>query len=178
MNTTKIDPALLERMHSGRQWTAQPQHKREVVPLDPLAAKLYESVNKLMAHIGAYGEVDSRSPLVGAVMDDLKVIDGGVYSAALAAQEPAQAVEPEPVAWRYKYRSDFGGVHWCYEYVPGKQVIESQALYTHPAPAKPLSDEQIDEIAQVHYVKWRGNQHFARAVIAEFCKLNGIKETS
>jgi ABC-type transporter Mla subunit MlaD len=87
----------------------------------------------------------------------------------------SQAVEQEPVA------EILVNSHGYVVDVARKQVpLEAgfHKVYTHPAPAKPLSVEQIDEIAQVHYVKWRDNQHFARAIIAEFCKVNGIKETS
>lgn len=41
--------------------------------------ELYESVNELMAHIGAFGEVDTQGPMCDRVMNALFDIDGGDY---------------------------------------------------------------------------------------------------
>jgi len=93
--------------------------------------------------------------------------------AALAAQEPAQAVEPDPVAW-----IDANGDLWDY---PSYGRQPTTPLYTHPAPAKPLSDEQIKEI-----LKELNNMDFDNdeedewnvALITLVEAAHGIKETS
>ena len=40
---------------------------------------LYKTINEMMAYLGAEGEIDTRNPLVGGVMDALYGIDEGFY---------------------------------------------------------------------------------------------------
>lgn len=40
---------------------------------------LYRATSKLMAQLGAFGEITTRSPLADDVMNALHDIDGGVY---------------------------------------------------------------------------------------------------
>jgi len=51
----------------------------KVLIAPPTYRPLYDAVNRLMATVGAYGEVTARHPDVTAVMDALKAIDGGEY---------------------------------------------------------------------------------------------------
>ena len=44
--------------------------------------ELYIAVNKLMAYLGAYGEISPKSILADGVMDALRAIDGGIYDVA------------------------------------------------------------------------------------------------
>lgn len=105
---------------------------------------------------------------------------------ALAAQEPAQAVEPvedyaESAYWRFDARHK-GYAEWKSAPMSERDAFKAEmraAIYTHPAPAKPLSDEQIFNLDKHPHVMFDAERlDFARAVIAEFCKLSGIKETS
>ena len=41
--------------------------------------KLYDTINGMMAHIGAYGDIGSRHELTSDVMDALYEIDGGEW---------------------------------------------------------------------------------------------------
>jgi len=88
-----------------------------------------DAIDKVSAY-GRWGSKDVEQAELQKSSQELR--------AALAAQEPAQAVEPEPVAWMS----------------PGGDVSRSKLrfkklgftnlipLYTHPAPAKPLSDDR------------------------------------
>lgn len=58
------------------------------------AVRLYHAVNRMMAALGAEGEVSTRHRTVQQVMDELARIDGGAYDETLAAA-PAPAVERE-----------------------------------------------------------------------------------
>ena len=41
----------------------------------------------------------------------------------------ADEMKHMPVAYRYKYRLDNGGIGWSFEYIPGREIIQTQALY-------------------------------------------------
>ena len=51
----------------------------KVLIAPPAYRPLYDAVNRLMATVGAYGEVTARHPDVTAVMDALHEIDEGEY---------------------------------------------------------------------------------------------------
>jgi hypothetical protein len=74
--------------------------------------------------------------------------------AALAEKEPAQAVEPEPVAYQLRERDNYDLID-ANELPFHQERIEERGgtitpLYTHPAPAKPLSDEQRGNLVMEH----------------------------
>jgi hypothetical protein len=103
------------------------------------------------------------------------------YAEAIKALEEALAKQEqgEPVALKvyrgelcYKSQADdqsFG--MWC----PVTQDLpfpEGTRLYTTPQQRKPLTDEQIGDIAALFYPRWQGHEGFARAIEAA----HGIKE--
>ncbi len=60
------------------QYAHQPaQEQAEPVAPTLQAFALYDAVNKLMAHIGMFGEINSRHELVDKVMAELHNLDGG-----------------------------------------------------------------------------------------------------
>ena len=62
----------------------------------------------------------------------------------------SQAVEQEPVGYRYKVTTDRGDTVWTFDPFAFTPVLETQRLYTRPAPAKPLSDEQFNDLVMEH----------------------------
>lgn len=62
------------------------------------AVRLYHAVNRMMAALGAEGEVSTRHRTVQQVMDELARIDGGAYDETLAAA-PAPAVDGGGAEW-------------------------------------------------------------------------------
>ena len=56
-------------------------------------AGLYHAVNRMMAAIGADGEINTRHPAVSGVMGELARIDGGQYDESLAALPGAEEAE-------------------------------------------------------------------------------------
>jgi len=169
----QIDKSVIERMNMLLQWISETPHQRG-------------SINGMAAQVS----------------DEIR--------AALAAQEPAQAVEPEPdnmeewerlawalcaeehgeeacteLIWEGGAIPEPWGDRWLKYEGEAKRLIALVAKHTHPAPAKPLSDEHCDAIcdaldawsAQVapHDLGLLQNKIAARPIIRDAL---GIKETS
>jgi len=49
--------------------------------------ELYESINDLMAHLGADGQISAKDPRADRVMNALFDIDGGVYTPMVKSKE-------------------------------------------------------------------------------------------
>lgn len=74
------------------------------------AVRLYHAVNRMMAALGAEGEVSTRHRTVQQVMDELARIDGGAYDETLAAA-PAPAVDGGD-AWTVASLRGFERAFW------------------------------------------------------------------
>ena len=88
--------------------------------------------------------------------------------AITAIKEALAQQEQKPVAWMYKILDYFGRPVWTFKTPKTDiRVFESQPLYTSPPQRKPMTDEQIDEIAKKHIAEGtRSFEVFARAIEA------------
>ena len=137
-------------------------------------------------------KIDLRNEAIKALEEALKQEQGGCEYAGNGTAGIQNETKPtgfffqmpkqeqgEPVAWE----SVLGAVArgWCYEENANKTMDselavaiakEVHALYTTPQQRKPLTDEQLEEIAAKFYPRSYGLEAFARAIEAA----HGIKE--
>jgi hypothetical protein len=118
-----------------------------------LAAGLYHDVNRMMAVLGAEGEISTRHPVVQAVMAALATIDGGGYDESLSAianshHDARGGGEAVPDAWLveselagkvcaeiYEVAADNAIADVIKEYGSSYGSTTKRPLYLHPTPA-------------------------------------------
>jgi hypothetical protein len=173
---------------------------------EPMPAFMAELVSGDVAYCSAQEPAQNDTVKVHVTMiTDHGTVDGGTHDVRLT--EPAQAVEPEPMPLTYlrgistQCVAPDGGIEfdWRFEECRKDDINEDGLpafpVYTHPAPAKPLSDEQERALCEAYcneaseeYFKARPTINFPemrkifyaghRRAWINYKAAHGIKETS
>ena len=146
-----VYPEGLEALKAGKPWTAYGTRQ------EPNNTALYLSPQPDIAPYAwvtftPYGDEDD----VWYENPEGQLLEGWTYK-PLYDTTPPQSKEPEqdPVAIRYdfdgygyKYMDSGSGSDW-------QTRVQGEPLYTAPPQRKPLTDEQINEIAEGYIVNYR-----------------------
>lgn len=150
------------------------------VPMAGQGAALYQQMIEAIQKLLAASKEPSRW---GAVGPDAEDIAWGQVTALLTHicvgidSPPIKQEQGEPVAWMM-HNSSGDEISITESNLRHRQPTFVQELwknatplYTTPQQPKPLTDEQIGDIAALFYPRWQGHEGFARAIEAA----HGIK---